>query len=218
MSRGVRGPGQGSSAFLKRLRRQLPFLFLFLVSAYCGIQGGYIWSKAVVAQVLLRQAWQETDETHQVRPWSWADTHPVARLLVPEKDVDLVVLSGTTGRSLAFGPGHQWGSAAPGERGHSIIAAHRDTHFSFLADLAVGERLLIQTPARKTVSYEVQELQIVEKEDLAALGRSNTSEGQSLTLVTCYPFDAPLAGAQQRFLVHLALHQEQGNAQEKKTL
>ncbi len=41
-----------------------------------------------------------------VKPWPWADTHPVARLIAPAQDADVLVLAGASGRTLAFGPGH----------------------------------------------------------------------------------------------------------------
>jgi sortase A len=33
------------------------------------------------------------------------------------------------------------------EPGTTIIAAHRDTHFEFLSDLAVGDSVLLETQA-----------------------------------------------------------------------
>ena len=70
-------------------------------------QGVYIYAKAELAQYLLVAAWQETKQTQQpVKPWSWADTWPVARIEVPTHNIDLIVLSGDIGRTLAFGPGH----------------------------------------------------------------------------------------------------------------
>ncbi len=41
--------------------------------------GLYLPAKAALAQVLMRQAWSET-EFDPVRPWPWAETWPVARL------------------------------------------------------------------------------------------------------------------------------------------
>ena len=52
------------------------------------------------------------------------------------------VLRGDSGRTLAFGPAWNEGSAAPGH-GTAIISGHRDTHFAFLHQLqqdSGGER------------------------------------------------------------------------------
>ena len=79
--------------------------------------GAAIALKAAVAQQLLHAAWQRTQAgEREVRPWPWADTWPVARLLAPAQNVDLIVLEGASGRILAFGPGHVEGTAAPGGR------------------------------------------------------------------------------------------------------
>ena len=205
-------------SWLMQLKRQMASVLLLLVAVYCGISGGYIWSKAVVAQVMLRKAWQETSATQKVRPWPWADTYPVARLLVPQRDVDLVVLAGTTGRSLAFGPGHRVDSALPGEVGQSVIAAHRDTHFSFLQHLEIAEEVLVESAGRELLHYQVEALEIVDQDDLEALSNWGNFVEESLTLVTCYPFDAPIQGAPQRYLVHLTRSEQLGSPLRRKNL
>jgi sortase A len=106
---------------------------LFAVGLWQVGEGSWIYAKARLAQLLLERAWTRTlaGET-QVRPWPWADTWPVARLTVPAKSIDLVVLNGAYGRTLAFGPGYAESSAWPGSAGTTIVTGHRDTHFRFL--------------------------------------------------------------------------------------
>ena len=87
------------------------------------------------------------DPAARVKPWPWADTHPVARLIVPAHRVELLVLAGANGRTLAWGPGHVEGTAAPGDAGNAVVTAHRDTHFAFLRDLVPGDRIVVETPA-----------------------------------------------------------------------
>ena len=67
-----------------------------LVAAACGLGGaGYVHAKAALAQVLLRDAFEQAMSTGAtVLPWPWADTHPVARLTVRSLDVDQIVLAG----------------------------------------------------------------------------------------------------------------------------
>jgi len=53
--------------------------------AFAGLvlfsQGAYIHAKALLAQVLLERAFTETIATgRETKPWSWADTWPVARI------------------------------------------------------------------------------------------------------------------------------------------
>src|SRR4029078_10534235 len=89
-------------------------------------QGAYIFAKAKVAQVLLHASWARSQATGlPVRPWPWADTYPVARLSAPSQKADLLILSGASGRSLAFGPGHLDGSPPPGASGNSVVLGHR---------------------------------------------------------------------------------------------
>ena len=42
----------------------------------------------------------------QEAAWPWADTWLIARLVVPSLAIDQIVLEGTYGRTLDFGPGH----------------------------------------------------------------------------------------------------------------
>ena len=79
----------------------------------------YIPGKAILAQFLLRQAWAASQDTGtNVRPWPWADTHPLARLRLERLGVDIVVLAGANGRTMAFGPAHLETSTPPGKAGH----------------------------------------------------------------------------------------------------
>ena len=96
-------------------------------------QGGYIHAKAMLAQVLLERAFTETIATgRETKPWSWADTWPVARIEVKRIDASTIVLAGSSGQALAFGPGHVERTPDAGERGVAVYSAHRDTHFRFL--------------------------------------------------------------------------------------
>jgi sortase A len=107
--------------------------------------GAWIPAKAWLAQQLIERAWAEAMASGKpAPPWPWADTTPVARLVVPSLGVDEIVLEHATGRSLAFGPGHLDGSAMPGDAGLAIVSGHRDTSFRFLADLKIGADVRLQ--------------------------------------------------------------------------
>jgi sortase A len=159
----------------------------------------YIHAKALLAQVLLHRAWVATQATGvPARPWPWADTTPVARLVAPAQDVDLLVLAGATGRTLAFGPGHHDGSAMPGAAGNTVISAHRDTHFRFLRELAVGDALIVEMPAGQRFHYRVRGIEVADQRNLRL---PRLPAERTLTLVTCYPFDAVDAGGPLRYVV-----------------
>ncbi|MGF1608229.1 MAG: class GN sortase, partial [Kiloniellales bacterium] len=159
-----------------------------------------IHGKAWLAQILLERTWQASlaDGGRAMRPWPWADTYPVARLKVPARGIDQIVLAGASGRSLAFAPGHLDGTARPGATGHSVISGHRDTHFRFLRDLAPGDAIELQRPDGLWRRYVVRDSQVIDARD----ARFSAGDGQAaLTLVTCYPFDAILPGGRLRYLV-----------------
>ena len=169
----------------------------------CGLwqlgQGAYIHAKAGLAQALMGRAWARTlAGEREVKPWSWADTWPVARLLVPELEVDLFVLAGANGRAIAFGPGHAFGTPLPGETGNSVIGGHRDTHLAFLRDLEPGVDIVVERPDGARRRYRVETTEVVDKRDVWVLGNDGPTR---LTLITCYPFDALRAGGPLRYVV-----------------
>jgi len=185
----------------KRKRRSLRWIVAAL--AIAGTvqfgQGVYIHAKALLAQVLLERAWQRTlaGET-AVKPWPWADTWPVARLIAPAQRADLLVLAGASGRSIAFGPGHMDGTPLPGAAGNSVIGGHRDTHLAFLRDVKRGETITVERPDGGRTDYRVTELDVLDKRDTWVAKNEGPSR---LTLITCWPFDALRAGGPQRYVV-----------------
>lgn len=162
-------------------------------------QGTYIPAKAWLAQELMQRAWMHTATgTSRVSPWPWADTWPVARLIARAGEVDLIVLAGGSGRTLAFGPGHLSASALPGTAGNAVIAGHRDTHFKFLKDVELGELLKLESSTGLKHLYKVVAVDIVDSRTGSLL---LDTESALLSLVTCYPFDASEAGGPLRYVV-----------------
>lgn len=164
----------------------------------CG-SSAWIYLKAELAQVLLQRAWASTVAGQEhVTPWPWADTWPMARLTVPSKDVDLIVLNGAYGRTLAFGPGYLESSASPGSRGTTILTGHRDTHFRFLQRLKEGDEILLTTKDRQPHRYRVRSTTVV---DGGKASIRQDTDSHQLALVTCYPFDAISPGGPLRYVV-----------------
>lgn len=161
---------------------------------------GWMQAKALLAQALIHRAWSGNlaGGAAVKRPWSWADTTPVARLEFVRQRRSMIVLSGDSGRVLAFGPGHRAGSALPGAGGNSVISAHRDTHFAVLAELGVGDPIELENLEGRTVRYRVDRLDVVDEHDLAVTGQRGIDE---LTLVTCWPFDTLVPGGPLRYVV-----------------
>lgn len=160
---------------------------------------GYIPAKAWLAQRLLERAWsQRLADGVTVRPWPWADTRPVARLQQSRLGVEQIVLAGSSGRVLAFGPGHVIGSAQPGQHGNVVLSGHRDTHFRWLAGLVRGDRLNLQDARGMQRAYRVTQLAVHHRDEGGLL---DPTVGDQLRLVTCYPFDGVAPGTPWRYVV-----------------
>jgi sortase A len=74
------------------MKRTLVALSLAFAGLLLFGQGAYIHAKAIVAQVLLERAFSQTVATgNPIKPWSWADTWPVARIVVKRIDANAIV-------------------------------------------------------------------------------------------------------------------------------
>jgi sortase A len=179
-------------------RRDLLGAALVALTGFGLLQVGHgVWihAKAHLAQHLLQRAWARTlAGERDVKPWPWADTWPVARLRAPAHGVDLIVLDGVSGRTLAFGPGLAPSSA--GAPSTTIVGGHRDTHFSFLQHVHVGDELVVERPGRLAERFVVRETVVVDART-AVIRR----EPGRLALVTCYPFAAWSPGGPLRYVV-----------------
>src|SRR6201994_3165367 len=137
-----------------------------LILALAGLvlfgQGVYIHAKALLAQLLLQRAFATTIATgHVTKPWSWADTWPVARIEIKRLHASVIVLAGSSGQALAFGPGHVELTPDAGERGVAVYSAHRDTHFRFLKDVIVGDEIDVTRRDGRTFRYRVDGSSVV---------------------------------------------------------
>jgi sortase A len=184
----------------------MPRLICPLALALAGLllfgDGAYIHAKAWLAQVLLERAFDRSVAIGQtVKPWSWADTWPIARIEVKRIDASAIVLAGTSGQALAFGPGHLDQTADAGERGVAVYAAHRDTHFRFLQNVAIGDVIEITRADGRHFRYRADTSSVVRFD---ASGIDPATPGYELVLTTCWPFDAVTPGP-QRYILHATL-------------
>jgi len=185
---------------MKRLAWRLVVASVLLATGLSSLgRGAWIYAKAQLAQVLLARAWHRTEGVGVgFEPWPWADSWPVARLLAPAEGVELIVLAGGSGSTLAFAPGHLDFSADPGRPGNCVIAGHRDTHFAFLEELSVGAELVVVRPDGGRLGYVVREVGVVDRDQTWVM---EASGGCELTLVTCFPFRDPVPGGPLRYVV-----------------
>ena len=175
---------------------------LIAIGLFVAAQGGWIYAKAAVAQALLERAFAQRMTTGlPVKPWSWADTWPVARIEVPRLGVSAVALKGASGQALAFGPGHLDNTPQAGEEGTAVYAAHRDTHFAFLKDIKENDQIRITRRDGRSVMFRVTHMAVARWDEAEI---DPNARGVHLVLATCFPFDAVTSGP-LRYLVYADL-------------
>jgi sortase A len=153
--------------------------------------------KAELAQHLLERSWLRALEGEpDAKPWPWADTRAVAILEVPRLGIRKIVLEGSSGRNLAFGP-TLVNSGRLDQTSDRILSGHRDTHFSFLRALKTGDLLRLRT------INEIRDYRISWQEAVDSRHQSLVIDDSvdRLTLLTCYPFEAAMAGGPMRWVV-----------------
>lgn len=185
---------------IRNLSGYLLIALSLIALGYLAIAGKF-YAKAWLAEQLIEKAWQRTLEGEtKVRPWPWADTWPVAELTQPRLDIRQLILSGDSGRVLAFGAGLTESTALLGQSGLSIVSGHRDTSFNFLQQIKTGDVINIKSPQGE-FEYQIEDFAIVDQRDFHVDQESHVERrDSSLLLVTCYPFDALKAGGDLRFI------------------
>lgn len=181
---------------MNRWRAALAALGLAL-AAWQGGGAAWLTGKAALSQLLLERAWADGRNPGEASaPWPGADFAPVARLAVPALGVERIVLSDTSARTLAFGPGRLAQSARAGRTGATVIAGHRDTHFRFLRGLEPGMAVVVSD------GWEEKRYRVAATEILDTRHQRLALDGpERLVLVTCWPFDALSAGGPLRYVV-----------------
>ncbi|RKZ93186.1 MAG: hypothetical protein DRR19_01990 [Candidatus Parabeggiatoa sp. nov. 1] len=169
----------------KRLRWGSTLIGMTLcIATWQFSQGKGLYFQAWLAQGLLHTAWVRTQASgHQVKPWPWANTWPLARLLVPRLSVKQVVLSHTSDGMSAFALGHLDNSVLPGELGNSVLNVRYGTYFGFLKALELGDMLVLESLRSGRWHYQVSAIYIVDKTDTLLV---EPSLNRRLTLVSCY--------------------------------
>lgn len=200
---------------------RLILVFMLFIAGIGLMMPGYHLLKARLAQSLLEDAWQVSVSQNLLasnqelvaenKPWPWADTWPVAKLTILKSQnlagstmpnyhelESFIVLADASGESLAFGPGMMTSHVMPGDKGNSLIAAHRDTHFSILKDVSINDRMLVERQDGTVINFEVDDVRVVDSRRQKPV--VNIDEYR-MTLVTCFPFDMEVKNPTLRLLV-----------------
>jgi len=179
------------------LRRHWLLAVVSCTAAIFSFDAIWIPVKAELAQHLLERAWLRTLAGEpDAEPWPWADTRPIAILEVPRLGLREIVLEGSSGRNLAFGP-TLVNTGRLEQSSDRVLSGHRDTHFSFLKELKTGDLLRLRSVS-ETRDYRVSWQQAVDSRQ-QQLVIDNSVE--RLTLLTCYPFETAMPGGPLRWVV-----------------
>lgn len=118
-----------------------------------------------------------------------AASRAMARLRIPQINVDLPVYHDADSASMASGIGHMFGSSLPvgGPGTHAVLAGHTGyrnrTLLDRLPEVRIGQTFEIDV-AGETLMYKVDQRVVVERSQLEAVQR--IPGGDYVTLVTCY--------------------------------
>ncbi len=196
------GAPKGRRGVSSRTTLNLLSLITFLAALALLANALWIPLKAEVAQVLLHGAFTQSIATgERVKAWSWADTWPVAEIRIPRLGASAIVLHGATGEALAFGPSYLPDTPKPGERGTSVIAAHRDTHFAFLGNVRIGDEIVVQRDDGLSFRFRIVNSWVAKWN---ASGIDRHAAGHNLVLTTCWPLDGMVRG-EDRLIVEAEL-------------
>jgi sortase A len=83
----------------------------------------------------------------------------------------------------------------------AVYSAHRDTHFSFLKNVVIGDEIDVTRSDGQKFRYRADSTSVVRFD---ASGIDPLVGGHELVLSTCWPFDALTPGP-ERYLLHATM-------------
>lgn len=175
------------------------FAIAIALLGYCGfvLEEGWRFQNAEDSQFeRLRQQPQAIAKPRVPEALPPAPDGVIGRLEIPRIGLSTVVMEGTARTTLRHAVGHIAGMALPGQQGNVGLAGHRDTYFRPLRNVREADVITLKT-LHGEFRYRVVSIRTVSPRDVAVLDRG---EGESLTLVTCYPFYF-VGPAPNRFIV-----------------
>jgi len=120
------------------------------------------------------------------------------------------VLDGGDPSTLAFSAG----AVAPFNQAFSylpfVVAGHRDSHFSFLAEVQMNDIISLTDENGHNQLYQVDSMEIIDSQkqqltsnesNAGSNTSSNIESNSELILITCYPFNAIAAGGSLRYVI-----------------
>lgn len=162
----------------------------------------YSGSTALTKQVLPELASSSLSTDTKINPQELYNQVSIGRgdyigkITIPDLKETLPIYQGTETAQLKMGIGHFEKSVLPGVSDNSVLSGHRDSVFSQLGKLKIGEFVIVETVAGK-FTYKISGFRIVGANDRTVIVPTKTAV---LTLTTCYPFHY-IGSAPKRFIV-----------------
>lgn len=125
-----------------------------------------------------------------------ADGDNIGSLTIPALKQTFPIIQGTGTDELEKGVGHFAQTVLPGEDDNCVLSGHRDTVFTKLGELKIGDQLIVKTSAG-IFTYKIKNSRIVDKDDRTVIVPTDHAV---LTLTTCYPFRF-IGNAQRRYIL-----------------
>jgi len=117
------------------------------------------------------------------------DPASIARLVVPDRHVDVAVPKQTSRHERRAGP------ASPG---NVVVTANREASLRFLRRVEVGDEVIVESKHGEQFHYRVRDVRIAARDEVNA---TPAPTEPTLTLVTWYPFSAGDSAAALRYVV-----------------
>jgi len=187
--------------------QRLLFACAILLLGYCGFVVVDSWvfqqRESRSLQRLLEDHHEAGGHDLQFRPATLTPAPPataarglIGRLEIPRLELSAVVIEGDDSKTLRRAVGHIPGTPLPGQTGNVALTGHRDTFFRPLRNIRAND-IIVLTTLQGEYRYRVVSTRVVRPENVAVL---DASDGEILTLVTCYPFYF-VGSAPNRFIV-----------------
>jgi sortase A len=162
------------------------------------VAAGYAGYSAGDAQVYQRVELRKFDRLAPlIEPHLLTLGEVVGEIEIPNVALKAVIVEGDSPALLRRGIGHLPETAMPGQWGNVALAGHRDTFFRPLRHIRGGDIIILRSFRGETFQYRVESTSVVSPTDIDILKPSN---GRSLTLITCFPFNY-VGAAPNRFIV-----------------
>lgn len=189
------GPGRRPSKLeealrsSRGLRRTLSGLSVLLLLVGVGFVGypfaSNLWQDHLQDRLSKQLASPQLQQAYRDRKVGTGDS--LTRIKIPDINVDVVVVEGTTPNALRAGAGHYTKTSLPCDVGNVAIAGHRTTFgkpFANLDQLKPGATIELDTPIGGCIYQVAKDPFVVSPNDVSVLDATGE---RTLTLTTCHP-------------------------------